>query len=49
MGDVATNQLQMIDIAASLAAGTAQLPKDNPANLTLSTKFAPPVSAWWEV
>src|SRR5271165_2449976 len=30
MGDVATNQLQMIDIAASLKAGTAQLPVNEP-------------------
>ena len=30
MGDVATNQLQMIDIPLSLAAGTAQLPVNEP-------------------
>jgi hypothetical protein len=36
IGSVQTNQLQMIDVAASLAAGTAQLPADNPPNYNLS-------------
>ena len=41
MGDVATNQLQMIDIAASLAAGTAQVPV-NPTNFPPPANYTPP-------
>ena len=41
MGDVATNQLQMIDIAASLAAGTAQVPVQ-PGQLPPPGSYTPP-------
>ncbi|WP_165232130.1 hypothetical protein [Aquisphaera insulae] len=34
MGNTQTNQLQMIDVAASLAAGTAVLPAGSPSNYT---------------
>ena len=40
IGSVASNQLQMIDVAASLAAGTAQLPVGQPANYTPSAGFS---------
>jgi hypothetical protein len=41
MGDVATNQLQMIDIPLSLAAGTAQLPV-NESNYPPPANYTPP-------
>ena len=47
MGDVATNQLQMIDVAASLAAGTAQLPVNEPGYPPPANYTPPPASAWW--
>jgi hypothetical protein len=40
IGNVQTNQLQMIDVAASLAAGTAQLPSNNPKNYTAPPGFS---------
>lgn len=39
-GNVATNQLQMIDVAASLAAGTAVTPEDNPSNYSSQPGFS---------
>ena len=41
MGDVATNQLQMIDIPLSLAAGTAQLPVNEPGH-SPPANYTPP-------
>lgn len=34
MGNITTNELQMVDIPASLASGVATLPPDNPTNYT---------------
>ena len=44
MGSVSSNQLQMIDVAKSLAAGSAQLPDRQSRELHSSR----PASAWWE-
>ena len=41
MGDVATNQLQMIDVHESLITGTAQVPS-NPTNLPPPLNYTPP-------